>query len=132
VLDQVPASLGTIVDVLIGAAMAYRDLIRANRVLSGAGGYLHGVSLAVLLQAIAFVSLILYAQGSEEQIDISFGALHLARLTVQPPILREALSAVVFKRWPADEWFTATVVLGLLVITLAAVLATPRLLRSLR
>src|SRR5437868_11997427 len=47
---------------VMGAAVAYRDVIRGNRVLAAAGAYLHGICVAVLVQAIGFVSLVLAAQ----------------------------------------------------------------------
>lgn len=130
-LDQLPSNAGVAIDVLVGAAVAYRDVIRSNRVLSAAGAYLHGVCVAVLLQAIAFVSLILYAQGSEDQTDVNVGPVHLATVALnEGRLLYESL--VVLKRWSEGEWIIALVLISLLVAALAALMATPRMLRALR
>ena len=52
-VDELPAEIGVVLDLLIGAANAYASVVRANRVLSSAASYLHGVCVAVLVQAIA-------------------------------------------------------------------------------
>jgi hypothetical protein len=72
-VEQLPSGAGVALDLLIGAAAAYAAAIRRNRILSSAASYLHGVCVAVLVQAIAFVSLILYSQQSRGPFAIALG-----------------------------------------------------------
>ena len=68
-VEDMPAKAGVALDLLIGAAIAYRDAVRANRTLSAAGGYLHGLCVAVLAQAIVFVAMVLVGQRSTTPTD---------------------------------------------------------------
>jgi len=77
-MEDMPGKLSIALDLLIGAAVAYRDVIRANRILSAAGAYLHGICVAVLLQAIAFLSMLLFAQSSAGSTDVHLGSIDLA------------------------------------------------------
>src|SRR5439155_1530144 len=79
-VDELPSRTGVALDLLLGAAMAYAFVIRGNRILSAAGAYLHGVCVAVLLQAIGFVLLILYSQRSPGGVntDVGLGPFHFA------------------------------------------------------
>jgi hypothetical protein len=72
-VEQLPSGPGVALDLLIGAGAAYVSAIRANRILSSAASYLHGVCVAVLVQAIAFVTLILFSQQSHGAITIALG-----------------------------------------------------------
>lgn len=72
-LEQLPSGPGVAMDLLIGAAAAYATAIRDNRVLSSAASYVHGVCVAVLVQAIAFVTLILFSQQSRGLLTVSLG-----------------------------------------------------------
>ena len=72
-VEQLPAGPGVALDLLIGAGAAYAKAIRGNRMLSSAASYLHGVCVAVLLQAIAFVTLILTSQQSGGSINVALG-----------------------------------------------------------
>jgi hypothetical protein len=64
VVDDFPAGIGVALDLLVGAGAAYAAAIRANRILSSAAAYLHGVCVAFLLQAIGFVGLVLISEQS--------------------------------------------------------------------
>ncbi len=130
-LDDTPARLGSALDLLLGAGAAYGEVIRSNRVLSAAGAYVHGVCIAVLLQAIAFVGLILYAQGSSATSEIALGPIHLATVMQQNlNLLREAM--LVLKRWPELEGIVATVCLVALAAALVLVVTGPRWVRTAR
>lgn len=132
-VEEVPGKLGVAVDLVVGAAIAYRDVIAGNRVLSTAGAFLHGLCVAVLLQAIGFVSLVLAAQGSSTPTELRLGPFDLATVVgFAPPQgnLKELEPIRVFSAAPPVA--TEVVLLALLVVVLAVVLASPRLLRSLR
>jgi hypothetical protein len=72
-VEQLPSGAGVAMDLLIGAAAAYASAIRDNRILSSAASYLHGVCVAVLVQAIAFVTLILFSQQSHGPLTVWVG-----------------------------------------------------------
>ena len=135
-VQVMPGRLSVALDLLIGAAIAYRDVIRRDRVLSAAGAYLHGVCVAVLLQAIAFVSLILAGQGSSDPTDVRLGPLVFASVVGLPQViaaqLGESLQAQASILALTRAWLPEAVLLTLLVFALAIVIATPRLLRRLR
>src|SRR5207247_1877652 len=117
----------------LGAAIAYRDVIRRDRVLSAAGAYLHGACVAVLLQAIAFVSLILAGQRSPEPTDLHTGPFYFATVVGTQPWsgneTRQQLSATLGLSAPFP-WLPELALLVGLVLVLVVMLATPRLLRS--
>ena len=135
-VQKMPGRLSVALDLLIGAAIAYRDVIRRERVLSAAGAFLHGVCVAVLLQAIAFVTLILAGQGSSDPTDVRLGPLVFATMVGLPQViyaqLGESLQAQASILALSRAWWPEAVLLTLLVFALAIVLATPRLLRRLR
>jgi len=130
---EMPDRAGTTLDLLVGAAIAYRDVVRANRILSAAGAYLHGLCVAVLVQAIAFVSLVMVAQGRSDATDLRLGPFDLATF-IPPPLPATAtdLEPAILFRAAADAWLAETLLLAALALMLAAVLTAPRLLRSLR
>ena len=134
-VHDTPGRLGVALDLLIGAAIAYRDVIGANRVLSAAGAYLHGLSVAVLLQAIVFVSLVLAGQGSRDPVELRLGPIDFATVTnvvrYHGGLLSED-SASVWVQRVALPLAVDVAVLAILVAMLAAVVATPRLLRRLK
>ena len=72
-VEQLPSGAGVAMDLLVGAGAAYVSAIRGNRILSAAASYLHGVCIAVLVQAIAFVTLILFSQQSHGPLTIALG-----------------------------------------------------------
>ena len=72
-VEQLPSDAGVALDLLIGAAAAYAAAIHHNRILSSAASYLHGVCVTVLVQAIAFVTLILFSQQSRGSFTIALG-----------------------------------------------------------
>ena len=131
-VGQMPGQVGTTLDLLVGAAIAYRDVIHANRILSAAGAYLHGLCVAVLVQAIVFVTLIMAAQGSGDQTVFRVGPVEVA--TFVPAVrygLRE-LGAEVWIKRVAQTWVPEFLLLAVIGLALALVVAAPRLLRSLR
>jgi hypothetical protein len=133
-VEEMPGKAGVALDLLVGAAIAYRDVIGANRVLSAAGAYLHGLCVAVLLQAIVFVSVVLAGQRSTTPSDLRIGPINF--VTVQAPAFfgRElrSLSADVWVQKVAVPIATEILLLAALVGTLAVVVAIPRMLRTLR
>jgi hypothetical protein len=131
-VGRMPGQVGTALDLLIGAAIAYRDVIRANRVLSAAAAYLHGLCVAVLVQAIVFVSAIMAAQGAEGRTVLRIGPVELT--TFVPPVqygFRELAAALLIQR-VAQTSLPELVLLAAMGLALGIVLAAPRLLRSLR
>ena len=133
-IHETPGRAGVALDLLVGAAIAYRDVIRGNRVLSASGAYLHGVCVAVLLQAILFLSLVFVGQRSTALTDLSFGPIDL--VTFQPPVffggLTNRLASEVVVQKVILPLITEVVLLAALLAALAFVLAIPRLVRSLR
>jgi hypothetical protein len=126
-VDDLPAGVGVAMDLLLGAAAAYASAIRGNRILSSVAAYLHGVCVAVLLQAIAFVSLVLISQRSGSPTIIEFGPLRFASVTPLPYWGRLlSLSAMVQTAVGAAP---ALVLLMLLIVTLTLVMTAPRWLR---
>jgi hypothetical protein len=134
-VQQMPGRFGVGMDLLVGAAIAYRDLVRANRLLSATGAYVHGLCVAVLLQAIVFVSLIMAGQRSSDPTDYRLGPFDFATFVPPPQWVRlsqQALRADVLVQQVAQTWLPELALLGALGVLLAGVLAAPRLLRSLR
>ena len=133
-VDEMPGRVGVALDLLVGAAIAYRAVIRADRLLSAAGAYLHGLCVAVLVQAIAFVSLVLAGQGSSDPTELRLGPVDLA--TVVGPVRFELgpreQSPEVLLRDAAVPIAADVVVLAILIFVLVVVLTAPRLLRALR
>jgi hypothetical protein len=86
-VDELPAEIGVVLDLLIGAARAYASVVRGNRVLSSAASYLHGVCVAVLVQAIAFVALVLVSQQSQQSTIVAIGQVQFASVA-QPGLMR--------------------------------------------
>ena len=126
-VDDLPAGVGVAMDLLLGAAAAYASAIRGNRILSSVAAYLHGVCVAVLLQAIAFVSLVLISQRSGSPTIIELGPLRFASVTPLPYWGRLlSLSAMVQTAVGAAP---ALVLLMLLIVTLTLVVTAPRWLR---
>jgi hypothetical protein len=127
-VEQLPSGLGVALDLLIGAGAAYVSAIRDNRILSSAASYLHGICVAVLVQAIGFVTLILFSQQSHGSLAIILGPLPFVSVT--PAIywgIRTQLGALVLQ--PA-LWSLPEVVLLLpLVVALALLVAGPRWVR---
>ena len=134
-VEETSGRAGVALDLLLGAAIAYRDVIRRDRVLSAAGAYLHGACVAVLLQAIAFVSLILAGQRSPEPTDLHAGPFYFATVVGTQPWsgdeLRQQLSAALGLSAPFP-WLPELALLVGLVLALVVMLALPRALRSLR
>lgn len=128
-LDQLPGELGVGLDLLIGAAGAYATVVRGNRLLSAAGAYLHGLCVAVLLQAIAFVTFILLAQRSAGSTYVDFANVRFAAYLRPVFFGLRSLTAEQFIRL---DWLPSAVILLTLVAALALVLVAPRLIRTVR
>jgi len=133
-VDRTPGGVGVALDLVIGAAVAYRDVIGGNRILAAAGACLHGMSVAVLVQAIGFVTLILIAQRSENPTDLRLGPFDFATVTRSGYLLQgpELRSPVTVLPLIIQGWIPEAALLLVLTLALAAVLAAPRLLRGLR
>ena len=117
-------------DLLAGAGAAYASAIRGNRILSSAAAYLHGVCVAVLMQAIGFVSLVLISQRSPSTTIVELGPIRFASVT---PLFDSgfylSLSAAI--RTGIGS-IPALALLMLLVGVLGVVLTSPRWLRRSR
>lgn len=96
-LDEIPAGPGVALDLLLGAASAYGDVIHANRILSALGAYIHGICVAVLLQATALVGLILVAQGSNNPTEAWLGPVHLGTV-MRPMFLNDLKQSMLLVR----------------------------------
>lgn len=132
-VDELPSDLGVTLDLLIGAARAYAAVVAGNRVLSAAAAYVQGVCAAVLVQAIAFVTLILISQQTAGETRVQAGPFLLATV-VRPFFLHggiRTLPAVVLTQGLAPEWLPGLVLLAALAVALAIVVAAPRLVRAL-
>ena len=127
-LEHIPGEIGVGLDLMLGAGTAYAAVIRGNRILSAAGAYLHGVSVAVLLQAIAFVTFILIAEASRN----AFTAVQVGSLQViaylRPYLfgLRPLNASVALQL----DWIPSAVLLAVLLGALGFVLTAPRLVRT--
>jgi hypothetical protein len=127
-VEDLRPGVGVALDLLIGAGAAYASVIRANRILSSAAAYLHGICVAVLVQAIVFVSLILVSQRSQGQTVVELGPLRFAAIVPRIQIgwwlqLSETGARAVVGSLPALG------LLMLMVAVLVVVVAVPRLLR---
>jgi ABC-type transporter Mla maintaining outer membrane lipid asymmetry permease subunit MlaE len=133
-LDRLPSRPAMAIDLLFGAARVYVDVIRADRLLSTAGAFVHGASVAVLLQAIAFLALVLIAQGLNKPADIHLGPFHL--VTVGPLLIREfnpyLLHVSALHGWMSSPGIAPAALMAALLAALVIVLASPRLWRVIR
>ena len=126
-VEELPAEAGVVLDLVVGAAVAYATVVRANRVLSTGAAYLHGVCVAVLLQAIAFVTLVLVSQQSQGSTIVDVGLFHFASVVRSDFHLLHRLSALIVRT--LIDSATAEVLLLLLVATLIFAIVAPRRLR---
>jgi hypothetical protein len=130
-VEELPSEIGVALDLLIGAAVAYASVVRSNRVLSTAAAYLHGVCVAVLVQAIAFVTLVLVSQQSQRSSIVEIGPFQLATVA-RPGLLGSLEPNALFSSEIARTLvpsLPAVIVLLLLVAILVLVLAGPRWVR---
>ena len=124
-VDELPAEIGVVLDLLIGAASAYASVVRGNRVLSSAASYLHGVCVAVMVQAIAFVTLVLVSQQSQQPTVVAIGPIQFASVA-QPEFARlHGLVASVMVQAIIGSLPAVILLIALLAI-LTLVLAGPR------
>ena len=128
-LEQLPGEIGVGLDLLLGAARAYATVVRGNRILSAAGAYLHGICVAVLLQAIAFVTFILFAQRSPGSTYVDVGNVRFAAY-LRPVFF--GLRSLIAEQFIRLDWLPSAIVLLTLVAGLALTLVAPRLFRSVR
>jgi hypothetical protein len=129
-LEDVPGEMGVGLDLVLGAGAAYAAVIRGNRILASAGSFLHGVSVAVLLQAIAFVTFILFGLSSNLAADAWFGPFQLASFERSQLLLHGPVERLMLRNAWAIEWLPAAAILVLLLGALAFLVAAPRLLRT--
>ncbi len=127
-VEELPTEPGVILDLVIGAAVAYAGVIRGNRVLSSAAAYLHGVCVAVLLQAIAFVTLVLVSQQAPGPTVVELGPFQFASV-MRPFFLHlDELFASVLARTVIQS-LPGVILLLLLMAILTLVLVGPRWVR---
>jgi len=124
-VDELPAEIGVVLDLLIGAASAYASVVRGNRVLSTAASYLHGVCVAVLVQAIAFVTLVLVSQQSQQPTVVAIGPVQFASVAQPGFIELHGLVASVMVQAIIGS-LPAVILLIALLAMLTLVLAGPR------
>jgi hypothetical protein len=128
-LEDVPGEIGVGLDLVLGAGSAYAAVIRGNRILSAAGAYLHGVCVAVLVQAIAFVAFVLVAETSRHSTTaVQIGPIALIAYThpyVFGSLLSEAASVAL-----ALDWLPTALLLAVLLGALAFLVTAPRLVRD--
>jgi hypothetical protein len=126
-VDDLPAGVGVALDLLVSAGAAYAMAVRANRILSSAAAYLHGVCVAVLLQAIAFVALVLLSEQSHGPLIIQVGPVEFGSVAPQSIFAIRALQGALIQTF--SDSMPAFVLLALLLVVLALVLAAPRLVK---
>ena len=130
-LQDMPGEIGVGLDLVLGAGSAYAAVIRGNRILSAAGAYLHGVSVAVLLQAIAFVAFVLVAETSRNPtIAVQIGPIVLIAYS-HPYLfgrLLEETAAVLLRL----DWLPTALLLAVLLGALAFLVTAPRLVKDSR
>jgi hypothetical protein len=126
-VEDLPAEAGVVLDLVIGAAVAYATVVRGNRVLSSGAAYLHGVCVAALLQAIAFVALVLVSQQSQSSTIVDVGLFHFAAVVRAELPQLHRLSALIVRT--LIDSAPAEVLLMMLLATLVLVVAAPRRLR---
>jgi hypothetical protein len=126
-VENLRPGVGVALDLLVGAGAAYAAAIRANRILSGAAAYLHGVCVAVLIQAIAFVVLILVSQQSQSPTVIQVGPIPFASVTPLAIWWRQLASAALTR--PVVDTLPLLALLTLLLASFALAVAAPRWLR---
>lgn len=124
-VDELPAEIGVVLDLLIGAASAYASVVRGNRVLSTAASYLHGVCVAVLVQAIAFVTLVLVSQQSQQPTVVAIGPVQFASVVQPGLVLLHGLLASVMVQTIIGS-LPGVILLIALLAMLTLVLAGPR------
>ena len=126
-VDDLPAGVGVALDLLVGAGAAYAMAVRENRILSSAAAYLHGVCVALLLQAIGFVALVLVSQQSRVPLVIQLGPIQFGSIVPRSVFGILALRGALVQAF--SDAMPAFVLLALLLLALALLLVTPRLVR---
>jgi hypothetical protein len=129
-VDTLPPRPAVALDLLVGAAAAYAAVVRANRILCTAGAFLHGLCVAVLVQGIAFVTMVLFTQSWPDTRDIVVGPFAFATV-YHAAFLDDELHQLMLAVRISD-WLPGVALLLGLAIALVAVISVPRLLRSVR
>jgi hypothetical protein len=127
-VEDMPAGFGVAMDLLVGAGTAYAAAIRGNRILSSAAAYLHGVCVAVLLQAIAFVSLVLITQRAQSPTIVELGPMRFAMVMPQTAFYLLNLAQVIRTRTVIDL-LPGLALFAILAALLVTVVVTPGWLR---
>ncbi len=127
-VEDMPAGFGVAMDLLVGAGAAYAAAIRGNRILSSAAAYLHGVCVAVLLQAIAFTSLVLITQRAQSPTIVELGPIRFAMVTPQTAFYLLNLAQVIRTRTVID-FLPGLALFAILAALLVTVVVTPGWLR---
>ena len=122
-VNELPAEMGVALDLLIGAASAYASVVRGNRILSSAASYLHGACVAVLVQAVAFLTLVLVSQRS---LAPTIVAIDQVQLAIAYPGVMELHSSLSSAIAPIVGSLPAAILLIALLAMLVLVLAGPR------
>ena len=131
--DDVGPGIAGSLDLVLGAAAAYAAVVRGNRVLAAAGAFLHGLSVAVLVQAIVFVSILLVATRSASA-TISIGPFPIINVAFLGNLLaqHELAPSTVLALVGPPGLMPYAAVLAVLAFALGVVLAAPGLVRRLK
>ena len=127
-LEDLRGESGVFLDLAVGAVIAYAAVVRGNRVLNTAAAFVHGVCVAVLLQAIGFVVLVLAGNnGAGILLPVGIGPVHIATFWRSTAVLGLEVATLL----PATAvGLTASAMLAVLMVALATFLALPRLVKT--
>jgi len=126
-VDELGSRPTVAVDLILGAGRAYAAVIRGNRILSTGGAFLHGLCVTVLVQAIAFVTVILFAQNTSQQTEIQVGPFTIATISRSELLYWHGVQLhSVLAMVAAISWLPAAGLLLALVVALGSVLVAPR------
>jgi len=127
-LEDLRGESGVFLDLAVGAVIAYAAVVRGNRVLNTAAAFVHGVCVAVLLQAIGFVVLVLAGNNRAGiLLPVGIGPVHIATFWRSTAVLGLEVATLL----PATAvGLTASAMLAVLMVALATFLALPRLVKT--
>ena len=127
-LEDLGGETGVFLDLAVGAVIAYAAVVRGNRVLNTAAAFVHGVCVAVLLQAIGFVILVLAGNNAANVVlPVGIGPIHIATFWRSTALFGLAVARLL----PATAvGLTASAMLAVLIVALATFLAVPRLVKT--
>jgi len=127
-LEDLRGESGVFLDLAVGAVIAYATVVRGNRFLNTAAAFVHGVCVAVLLQAIGFVVLVLAGNNAAGvALPIGLGPIHIATFWRSTALLGLEVAPLLSA---SAVGLTALAMLAVLMVALATFLAVPRLVKT--